>query len=113
MSEKVTVLQSAMASSERSFKLLDDPVVVRSPERPVRRLAAAAGHIVFENVWFAYNHQGVGTPGGDSADYVLRDVSFEVRPGQRVGIVGATGAGKSTLTNLLLRFYDVSRGRIT
>ncbi len=68
-------------------------------------------------MWFAYNDRGVGArPGdnaGDEAEYVLRDVSFEVKPGQRVGIVGATGAGKSTLTNLLLRFYDVSRGRIT
>jgi ATP-binding cassette subfamily B protein len=60
------------------------------------------GHIVFEHVWFAYS--------GDA--YVLRDVSFEVKPGERVGVVGATGAGKSTLINLLLRFYDVSRGRI-
>jgi ATP-binding cassette subfamily B protein len=103
MSEKFNVLQSAMASSERIFKLLDEPVVVESPRRPVGRGAAAAGHIVFEGVWFAYKDD----------DYVLRDVSFEVRPGQRVGIVGATGAGKSTITNLLLRFYDVNRGRIT
>jgi ATP-binding cassette subfamily B multidrug efflux pump len=103
MSEKFNVLQSAMASSERIFKLLDEPVIIRSPDRPVRRPAVAAGHIVFENVWFAYKDD----------DYVLRDVSFEVKPGQRVGIVGATGAGKSTLANLLLRFYDVSRGRIT
>jgi len=102
MSEKFNVLQAAMASSERIFSLLDEPVVVRSPASPARR-AAAAGHIVFEHVWFAYKDE----------DYVLRDVSFEVRPGQRVGIVGATGAGKSTLTNLLLRFYDVTRGRIT
>jgi ATP-binding cassette, subfamily B, multidrug efflux pump len=67
------------------------------------RPAPARGHIVFDRVWFAYNGE----------DFVLRDVSFEVRPGQRVGIVGATGAGKSSLVNLLLRFYDVSRGRIT
>jgi ATP-binding cassette subfamily B protein len=101
-----------MASSERIFKLLDEPVIVQSPARPARRGAAAAGHIVFEGVWFAYN-RGTGAPGDDEPDYVLRDVSFEVLPGQRVGIVGATGAGKSTLTNLLLRFYDVDRGRIT
>jgi ATP-binding cassette subfamily B protein len=112
MSEKFNVLQSAMASSERIFKLLDEPVIVQSPPRPVNRGAAAAGHIVFEGVWFAYN-QGTGAPGGAEPDYVLRDVSFEVLPGQRVGIVGATGAGKSTITNLLLRFYDVDRGRIT
>jgi ATP-binding cassette subfamily B multidrug efflux pump len=103
MSEKFNVLQAAMASSERIFSLLDEPVAVRSPASPVRRSPSAAGHIVFEGVWFAYKDE----------DYVLRDVSFEVRPGQRVGIVGATGAGKSTITNLLLRFYDVNRGRIT
>jgi ATP-binding cassette, subfamily B, multidrug efflux pump len=103
MSEKFNVLQAAMASSERIFSLLDEPVIVRSPASPVHRSPSAAGHIVFEHVWFAYKGE----------DYVLRDVSFEVRPGQRVGIVGATGAGKSTITNLLLRFYDVNRGRIT
>jgi ATP-binding cassette subfamily B protein len=102
MSEKFNVLQAAMASSERIFALLDEPVAVRQPAAPSGR-GAPAGHIVFDHVWFAYK--------GD--DFVLRDVSFEVRPGQRVGIVGATGAGKSTITNLLLRFYDVSRGRIT
>jgi ATP-binding cassette subfamily B protein len=107
MSEKFNVLQAAMASSERIFSLLDEPVVVGSPVLPVRR-GAGAGHIVFENVWFAYKGRG-----NEDAEWVLRDVSFEVKPGQRVGIVGATGAGKSTITNLLLRFYDVSRGRIT
>jgi len=103
MSEKFNVLQSAMASSERIFGLLDEPVLIDRPAVPVVRPPAAPGHIVFENVWFAYK--------GD--DFVLKDVSFEVRPGQRIGIVGATGAGKTTLINLLLRFYDVSRGRIT
>ena len=103
MSEKFNVLQSAMASSERIFTLLDEPVGVQAPERPRERPSAARGHIVFENVWFAYKGE----------DFVLRDVSFEVRPGHRVGIVGATGSGKTTLMNLLLRFYDVSRGRIT
>jgi len=102
MSEKFNVLQSAMASSERIFKLVDEPVGIVSPEAPLRRDPARAPHIVFEHVWFAYS--------GD--DYVLRNVSFEVQPGQRVGIVGATGSGKTTLINLLMRFYDVSRGRI-
>jgi ATP-binding cassette subfamily B multidrug efflux pump len=107
MSEKFNILQAAMASSERIFKLLDEPVSIVNPATP-SRTQAAAGHIVFDHVWFAYNSTDAGEP-----DYVLRDVSFEVRPGERVGVVGATGAGKSTIINLLLRFYDVTRGRIT
>jgi ATP-binding cassette subfamily B protein len=103
MSEKFNVLQAAMASSERIFGLLDEPVVIDRPAAPVVRPPNAPGHIVFEHVWFAYK----------GSDFVLKDVSFEVRPGKRIGIVGATGAGKTTLINLLLRFYDVSRGRIT
>jgi ATP-binding cassette subfamily B protein len=103
MSEKFNVLQSAMASSERIFTLLDEPVAIASKPAPVRRDPARAPHIRFEQVWFAYNGE----------DYVLRDVSFEVLPGQRVGLVGATGSGKTTIINLLMRFYDVSRGRIT
>jgi ATP-binding cassette subfamily B protein len=129
MSEKFNVLQSAMASSERIFKLLDEPVVIASPPTPARRPSGANGHIRFENVWFAYNEtpksevsstksaggsdirlQTSDLPGSDN--WVLKDVSFEVHPGERVGIVGATGSGKSTLINLLLRFYDVQRGRI-
>jgi ATP-binding cassette subfamily B multidrug efflux pump len=119
MSEKFNILQAAMASSERIFKLLDEPVAIHSPERanpraglPTEARAATTprakvGHIVFDRVWFAYNPAETGEP-----DWVLRDVSFEVRPGERVGIVGATGAGKSTIINLLLRFYDVTKGRI-
>jgi ATP-binding cassette, subfamily B, multidrug efflux pump len=103
MSEKFNILQSAMASSERIFKLLDEPVAVQSPPVPKTRPAPAEGRIRFEDVWFAYNGE----------DWVLKNVSFEVAPGQRVGIVGATGSGKTTLINLLLRFYDVQRGRIT
>jgi len=110
MSEKFNVMQAAMASSERIFKLLDEPVTIESPATPIARRAPAGGHIVFDHVWFAYN-----VPAGseEGAEWVLRDVSFEVRPGERVGIVGATGSGKTTLINLLLRFYDVQRGRIT
>jgi ATP-binding cassette subfamily B protein len=110
MSEKFNILQAAMASSERIFKLLDEPVGIVDPQ-PKSRTAADAGdrgHIAFEQVSFAYNATDAGEP-----DYVLRDVSFDVRPGERVGIVGATGAGKSTIINLLLRFYDVTQGRIT
>ncbi len=102
MSEKFNILQAAMASSERIFKLLDEPVEVTSPPQPGAGQPARAGHIVFDHVWFAYSAE----------DWVLKDVSFEVKPGERVGIVGATGAGKTTLINLLLRFYDVQRGRI-
>jgi ATP-binding cassette subfamily B protein len=108
MSEKFNILQSAMASSERIFKLLDEPVAVTTRDRPIHRPASVTGHIAFEGVWFAYNAPTDGEP-----DWVLRDVSFEVRPGERLGIVGATGSGKTTLINLLLRFYDVQRGRIT
>jgi ATP-binding cassette, subfamily B, multidrug efflux pump len=113
MSEKFNVLQAAMASSERIFKLIDEPIAIRPPEHPKTRPEPKAGHIAFEHVWFAYNVRGEGAPGQDDADYVLRDVSFDVKPGQRIGIVGATGSGKTTLINLLLRFYDVTKGRIT
>jgi len=103
MSEKFNILQAAMASSERIFKLLDEPVAIASPAVPAVRPAPATGHIAFDHVWFAYSDE----------NFVLRDVSFDVKPGERVGVVGATGSGKTTLINLLLRFYDVNRGRIT
>jgi ATP-binding cassette, subfamily B, multidrug efflux pump len=102
MSEKFNTLQAAMASSERIFQLLDTPIAIQSPAAPKAQSTAPKAHIVFENVSFAYKDD----------DYVLRNVSFEVMPGERVGIVGATGAGKSTLISLLLRFYDVTNGRI-
>ena len=101
LSEKYTVLQSAMASAERIFKLLDEPVSITSSPRS-RPLPAEAGRVEFRDVWFAYNHQ----------DWVLRDVSFAVDPGDMTAIVGHTGAGKTTLTNLLLRFYDIQKGQI-
>src|SRR5690606_24446100 len=98
---KFNILQAALAASERVFGVLDARPAVLPPATP-RRPATARGHIRFDHVWFAY----------DDENWVLRDVSFEVQPGQRVGIVGATGSGKSTLINLLLRFYDVQRGRV-
>ncbi|MDE0828436.1 MAG: ABC transporter ATP-binding protein [Vicinamibacterales bacterium] len=103
LSEKFNILQSAMASSERIFALLDTPVVIANPAATALVPSNGSGHIRFEHVWFAYRDD----------QYVLEDVTFDVAPGQRVGIVGATGAGKTTLINLLMRFYDVSRGRIT
>ncbi len=105
LSEKFNILQAAMASSERIFKLLDTEVgIVSGGGRRAAPHSASrpSGHIEFDDVTFAYN----GT------DHVLKNVSFEVKPGERVGIVGATGAGKSTIINLLLRFYDVTGGRI-
>jgi ATP-binding cassette subfamily B protein len=103
LSEKFNVMQSAMASSERIFDLLDTPPLVTSPPDPKSRPMRGGGHIRFEHVWFAYRED----------EFVLRDVSFEVSPGERVGVVGATGAGKTTVINLLMRFYDVNQGRIT
>ena len=102
LSEKYNILQSAMASSERVFTLLDTPAEVTSPEIPIRPPVAPSGDIEFRNVWFAYAKE----------NWVLRDVSFQVRPGESVAIVGHTGAGKTTVTSLLMRFYDVQKGEI-
>jgi ATP-binding cassette subfamily B protein len=107
LSEKFNILQTAMASSERIFKLLDEPVTIASKPGALP-LAEPRGEIEFRNVWFAYT--GGDAPG--DADWVLRDVSFRVAPGQTVALVGHTGAGKTTVVSLLLRFYDVQRGQI-
>jgi ABC-type multidrug transport system fused ATPase/permease subunit len=101
LSEKFNILQGAMASSERIFKLLDTEVTVASPPSPVTGKTESPS-IRFEHVWFAYQNE----------DWVLEDVDLEVRPGETVAVVGHTGAGKTTLTSLLLRFYDVQRGRV-
>lgn len=103
LSEKFNLLQSAMASSERVFALLDEPVTVLEPVQPARLPHPVRGEVRFEGVWFRYS------PGGP---WVLRDVSFAASPGQTIALVGHTGAGKSTIVNLLLRFYDPDRGRI-
>ena len=107
LSEKFNILQAAMAASERVFKLLDEPVTITSPQT-IRTLSSPRGEIEFKNVWFAY------TGGAEPKDenWVLRDVSFRVEPGQTLAIVGHTGAGKTTIIQLLLRFYDIQRGRI-
>jgi len=107
LSEKFNILQSAMAASERIFKLLDEPITIDSSAQAVR-LDCPRGEIEFRNVWFSYRD----IPEPADEDWVLRDVSFRVEPGQTLAIVGHTGAGKTTLISLLLRFYDVQRGQI-
>jgi ATP-binding cassette subfamily B protein len=116
LSEKYNILQSAMASSERIFKLLDTPVSIDSPadavvpapvasqdERPGGRPSGRPnGRIEFRDVWFAYHDD----------DWVLQDINLTVEPGETVAVVGHTGAGKTTLTNLPLRFYDVQKGQV-
>jgi ATP-binding cassette subfamily B protein len=135
LSEKYNILQSAMAAAERVFKLLDTPVEII--EAAVTKTPDGPGRIEFDHVWFAYRsvdtdadrpgtkqdpkqkHGGAGVPAGPveqsattEPDWVLRDVSFTIEPGQTVAIVGHTGAGKTTIISLLLRFYDVQRGAI-
>jgi ATP-binding cassette subfamily B protein len=101
LSEKYNILQGAMAASERIFKLLDTKPNIVSPAQTIPFPEGAVG-IEFDHVWFAYNDE----------DWVLRDISFTVEPGETMAIVGHTGAGKTTLTNLLMRFYDVQRGAV-
>ena len=101
LSEKYNILQAAMASSERIFTLLDTPCEISAP-MPPRSASEARAAIEFDHVWFAYQNE----------DWVLRDVSFRIEPGQTFAIVGHTGAGKTTLISLLLRFYDVQRGAV-
>ncbi len=101
LSERYTTLQSAMASAERVFGIIDEPEEVTDVADPVE-LAHVRGKIEFRNVWFAYHAE----------NWVLRDVSFVIEPGEKVAIVGATGAGKSTMMAVLNRFYDVQRGEV-
>jgi ATP-binding cassette subfamily B protein len=104
LSEKYNLLQSAMASSERVFRLLDTEVSVPEPAQPRALPKPMRGQITFEGVWFRYSEDG---------PWVLKDVSFEAPAGRTVALVGHTGAGKTTIISLLLRFYDPTRGRIT
>ena len=116
LSEKYNILQSAMASSERIFKLLDTTVDVESPA--VAKQVTGPGRIEFDHVWFYYrtvperNAEGELNPNAGEPDWVLKDVSFAVEPGETAAIVGHTGAGKTTMISLLLRFYDVQQGAI-
>src|SRR6185437_1080846 len=101
LSDKYNILQSAMAASERVFKLLDTkPVIVSPPD--ALPLPTGPVSIEFDHVWFAYSGE----------DWVLKDVSFEISPGETIAIVGHTGAGKTTLISILLRFYDIQKGSI-
>ena len=122
LSEKYNILQGAMASSERIFNLLDTeadgataPPAHGTPTPALPRKNAAGVTIAFEGVWFAYDlaHVAQGDHAARPAEWVLRDVSFRVTPGRTVAIVGHTGAGKTTIVSLLMRFYDPQRGRIT
>jgi ATP-binding cassette subfamily B protein len=101
LADKYGILQTALASSERIFTLLDTPVTITSPEQP-QALPPKAGRVEFRNVWFAYKGE----------DWVLEDVSFTIEPGEMAAFVGHTGAGKTTVTNLLMRFYDIQQGVI-
>ncbi len=101
LAEKYNILQSAMASSERIFKVLDEPATIQDPLEP-REFGSVQGEIELRDVWFAYN------PG----DWVLKGISFKIRPGERVAFVGATGAGKTSLISLISRFYDVQKGAV-
>jgi ATP-binding cassette, subfamily B, multidrug efflux pump len=101
LSDKYNVLQAAVVASHRLFKTLDLPVAITTPEKPLKT-ERARGRIEFQNVWFAYKDD----------DWVLKDVSFTIEPGQSIALVGHTGSGKTTITNLLMRFYDIQRGRI-
>jgi ATP-binding cassette subfamily B protein len=106
LSEKFNILQAAMAASERIFTLLDTPPRVVAPARPLR-LPQVRGRVAFEGVWFSYEDAG------EPERWTLKDIDFTVEPGRSVALVGATGAGKTSVISLLTRFYDVQRGRVT
>jgi len=102
LSEKYNIMQTAMASSERIFKLFDNQTIIKNSDNPVN-LDNIEGKIEFQNVWFAYNED----------EYILKDISFDINPGETVAIVGATGAGKTSTINIFTRFYDINKGKIS
>ena len=110
LAEKLNAVQAAVASSERVFRLLDEPEATTDPASPAPLPRPPRGEVAFEDVWFRYPS---GTPRGEDEGWVLKGVSFTARPGETVALVGHTGAGKTTILSLLLRHYDVGRGRIT
>ncbi len=101
LAEKYNVMQAAMASSERIFALLDTPETIKNPSRP-KSAAKVAGEVEFRDVWLSY------TPG----DPVLKGISFRVRPGEKIALVGATGGGKTSIISSLCRFYEIERGAV-
>jgi len=107
LSEKYNLLQGAMASSERIFKLLDEENIIEDPAKPVLLPTKIRGRIEFRDTWFAYGEDKRGDP-----DWILKNLSFTVAPGEKVAIVGHTGSGKTTVINLLMRFYDVDKGQV-
>ena len=106
LADRFNVLQMGIVNADRVFKLLDRDDSIAEPASPL--VPSWKGEIVFDDVWFAYVDKEDGTP-----DWVLRGVSFSVQPGERVAFVGATGAGKSSIVNLISRFYEFQKGRIT
>ena len=110
LSDKYNLLQGAVASSERIFGLLDEEPAIADPVEPLGFPAHARGEIRFEGVWFAYPSRS--EEASDAEEWVIRDLSFAVAPGEKIAIVGHTGAGKTTIVNLLMRFYEPQRGRI-
>lgn len=117
LAEKYNILQAAMASSERIFRLMDTAATIKEPAHPVH-LEHVRGEIAFDHVWFAYNSGRADAPteaaadGRGGPDWVLRDVDIRIGAGESVAIVGATGAGKTSIISLISRFYDVQRGTI-